>query len=609
MASALLEKIRRAREGQVDNMRLNGQDTADILENACRFLQEHSDCQANEATHSVFDNFSDWWLPNRPTYRLAVAEDNTVDQLYRIIAQLYELGIPLTLCEKKTSTFNFIQGIEIWGNAEETVTVEELVNPAFAFMKTLGSVMGSIFPGHKFLDCAIFDASGKSLTKGVMKTSVRFVWPTLVVNTDRAGKIHDYTVHKFKESSEPDLKAFEDKVKAWGGKENLWTFMFDDKLVFGRGEKQFVRMPCCDRVSPQPSQRPEQRPFKPVGVTRFNYNLEGELQGVEVVCGPGSSDGPEALANDEGANDWLFNWVKLGACRKIEGSELTTWVAPAWQGPVRPAGGEGRAPGDSGSGRGARQSGQVRVRTAGGSGESRGPPRRPGEPAPARADNTSTVTRAFEGTLADFKQSFDRVGLNNNHRLSEETVNGVQSMIWQQIKHNGEDDAGRIEANANQRVFIQGMSHQIRSYLTTMAGFILAEGAASTVASTQARTMRSKQTRTVGGASQAGSLAQRSGYAPSLAYAPSAVGRISQAGSLSSSRLIEAQPARRRVTQEFAAEGAGELSLRIGEIVIIGHDPEIAKADRNRWVHGRKEDETAEEGWFPFSYTDPMVEE
>lgn len=605
MASALLEKIRKSREGQVDNLQqLSGQDTA--LETACRFLQDR-ECLPNEATHAVFDNFSDWWSPIKPTYRLAVAEDNTVEQLHGIIAQLYDLGIPLTLCEKKTSTFKFIQGIEIQGSAEETVAVEELVNPDFAFMKTLGSVMGSIFPGHEFLDCAIFDATGKSLTKGVLKTSLRFVWPTLVVNTERAGKIHDYTVHKFKESSDPDLKAFEERVKAWGLKENLWTFMFDEKLYFGKGEKQFVRMPCCDRVSPQPSQRPEQRPFKPVGITRFHYNAEGELQSVEAVLGPWSADGPEALGNNE--------WVKLGACRLIEGSALTGWTPPTWQGPVRSVGGEGQASGEFGSGRGVRQPGQVRIRTAGGSGDRGYASRRPGEaPPPRRAENASQVTRRFDGTLADFKQSLERVGLHNNHRFSEESIGGVQSMIWQQTKQNGQDDVGRIEANANHRVYIKGMSHQIRSYLLSMGDLVLADDAASTVASTQARTTRTRQTRPAGAESQVGSVARGSragGYAPSLAYAPSAVGRLSQPGSQTSSRInIQAQPTRRRVSRAFDADGAGELSLKIGEIVNISHDPEMANADINRWVYGKKEGATAEPGWFPFGYTEEaMIEE
>ena len=44
----------------------------------------------------------DWWMSSRPNYKLAVAEDNTVDQLHRMIAQLYDLGtdFPLGLDER-----------------------------------------------------------------------------------------------------------------------------------------------------------------------------------------------------------------------------------------------------------------------------------------------------------------------------------------------------------------------------------------------------------------------------------------------------------------------------------------------------------------------------
>merc|ERR1719498_2061044 len=61
------------------------------------------------------------------------------------------------------------------------------------------------------------------------------------------------------------------------------------------------RMPFCDRVSPAPLKKPEQRPLKPVGVFRFNYK-EGEVESVEAIR---DKDGLEGL-----------DWLKLGCVRR-----------------------------------------------------------------------------------------------------------------------------------------------------------------------------------------------------------------------------------------------------------------------------------------------------
>merc|ERR1719399_2299227 len=127
--------------------------------------------------------------------------------------------------------------------------------------------MGEVFPKVEFLDVAIFNATGVAKTKGVHKTSIRFVWSNIIVDKDRAAKIRGYMVHKFKESKEEAILKLTEEMTA-SSKENQWHSVFNDVIYFGR---YGIRMPLADRVSPAPMKRPEGRPFKPYAVLRFNY--------------------------------------------------------------------------------------------------------------------------------------------------------------------------------------------------------------------------------------------------------------------------------------------------------------------------------------------------
>merc|ERR1719433_425431 len=114
-----------------------------------------------------------------------------------------------------------------------------------------------------------------------MKTSVRLVYNTdggLVVNKERALSIHDYMVCRFLEESDqsPELSALHSRMQALSS-DNTWTNFFSAEVYQG---KNFVRMPLCDRVSPQPMQSPENRPFKPVEAVRYNYK-DGALENME----------------------------------------------------------------------------------------------------------------------------------------------------------------------------------------------------------------------------------------------------------------------------------------------------------------------------------------
>lgn len=281
-----------------------------------KFLQEHGAPLLQEATHTVLEKYPDWWAPKETTHGLCVSEDGTLDILYRCISDLYSMGIPLTLAEQYSREFKYAQDVVIWGTSDVTVKAEELIGQDSPFMKLFGEVMGELYPQketeegeHGFLDVVIFDSTGKSITKDIMTTSMRLVWPKLVVNDRRAPQISDYLAVKFKASKDKDIKALEQRMHTYS-KDNTWDKVFSEEMP-RRGAG--MRMPLCDRVSPAPIKVPENRPFKPLRIVRFSYN-EKELLTIEPIC-----DGSEITGEQ---------WMKVGCIRQERGTPLTDWVPP-----------------------------------------------------------------------------------------------------------------------------------------------------------------------------------------------------------------------------------------------------------------------------------------
>ena len=62
---------------------------------------------------------------------------------------------------------------------------------------------------------------------------MRLVWPNLIVDRDRATRIRDFVVHRFKDSSERALKKLEARMQGYN-KENQWQTVITDAIYFGR---------------------------------------------------------------------------------------------------------------------------------------------------------------------------------------------------------------------------------------------------------------------------------------------------------------------------------------------------------------------------------------
>lgn len=246
----------------------------------------------------------------------------------------------------------------------------------------------------------------------------------------------------------------------------------------------------------------------------------------------------------------------------------------------------------------ARNPGQVRLRTRGGS--DGGPVRVRRDPQkPPEREKQVTVEREFEGDIDAFRERMEQ-SLGNEGTLSE-LESGIA--CW---KQSGEDGA-RIEFKAsNHRVYIIGKAFQIRTLLNVIAPFAkeLGEGVRSV-----AGTARSAGTSHRAGSEYGGNssvYAPSAVYAPSSVFAPSQVYAASAASFQSSVRDGQnAAPTRRIATRTFEPQAAGELSLSVNNLVTVTHDPEEGQLNIHRWVYGLNEN-SKQRGWFPFSHTKPV---
>ena len=572
--------------------------SAETLERVKKFMQDHETVSTNDFTHTVFDCYYDWWIDPKSSFKLQVVDDSAIDLLNWCIAQCYDLGVPLTLAEKRTPEIRFVQDLSIWGTETAAVKVDELVVSDGCFMNLLGQTMGTVFTESEFLDLVIFDATGFSKTKGVMKTSLRFVWSGIVVDKERALRIHDYVVHKFKETAQEDVKALLFRMHDCN-RDNVWNAIFSDEVYQGR---HGVRMPLNDRVSPSPMKAPENRPFAPVSVLRFMYQ-EGKLQRAERIA--------------EKENLETVGWVKIGSIRQVAGTPLMQWTEPQWQGP-RPTrghvaqGNQGgltvASPAAAGA---ARSAGQVKLRTRNGSDGYEPRPRVPRNGPAVKEERRVELEREFDGTMDEFKEKLVE-------KLGQENWNFTQDDYALTCTKAGDGNAQIVFKAKSKRVYVSGTQQQVRIVLSVIQLFAQGVGeAARSVAQTQC----SHAPGSVAGSAYGGS-AYASSHAPSLApshvYAPSvapsmprselgagAASASASAGAAGSSSQSE-RVATRVTREDFIPESAGELALAARDRVSITNDPEEDFKNIHRWVYGTNLS-TEQTGWFPYSHT--IVEE
>jgi hypothetical protein len=568
------DAVQRAREVRGTDQIQEG-DRA-TLEKIRTFLQDHMVDSVAQATHAIIENYPDWWCKaRRAPPGLSLETDADLEELYRAVGGLQAMGIPLTLAEKRTPQFRFFQDIEAWGTRDAAVPVEELIGPECELALLLGKVVGEVFPGHGgFLDAAVFDATGLSQTKGVRKTSLRLVWPSIVVDSDRAARVRDLVVHRLQAVTAENgpIAQLEVRLKEFSSA-NAWHSVFGDASY---GMRSNVRMPLCDRVSPLPLRAPERRPLTAAGVLRFTFAGETRLKGAEWLCKKEELDGAE--------------WVKIGSLRQESTALLTEWSVPAWT---------GSQPVPQSSSR----TGRVKVRTAGGSdnmmvgGVARAAQNRAAvKPPPERAGQLLTVERHFSGSAEAFCEKMEP-------HLGKGVLEADGTHVWRQPA----GDARIVMYAEDQRVKVIGRPNQVRSLVVIVSPYTEA--------------MQMLGTPNIG--RQPLQPVPPDGRAPSAAFQPTTMSSAGYAGaenmaeansqgnSDDTTKLNQAAATvvgqTRMVNQSFVAEGQGELTLNKGDLVEVTNDPEGEQGDAggDRWVYGRCV-AREESGWFPLSHTAPQ---
>jgi len=521
------------------------------------------------------------------------------------MALLYELGIPLTLLEKRTKQTRFAQDIDIWGKADVGIKTQELFDEQSGFTKMMGQVMGDFYKTFllemlqketeqfqkgkiqdkdmlgMYLDMVVFDATGFSKLKGVMKTSVRTVWPNIIVEKEQALNIQNFFAWKFSNSEEVDVQAFLERAKDLNP-DNSPGKVFSD-AIYTMNSTSGIRMPLNDRVSPAPMRAPENRPFRPFCVVRFFYEQAGvpdqpevAVKKVEIIARPDDISGED--------------WLSLGTLRCELGTLTTISDTPSYAGNVpaamrvRPATGpstaaETRAPG------------QAKVRTPGGSpGDARPRAQNGNREAQEKADQ---ITKVFEGSKEEFRRLLESKFTDGTYEDGEQG-----KLIFKK-------DNAKIEFNPhNRRVYFIAKAHQMRALIAATASFTQAPEAARSQAGTGTVRGSQRQGSQAGGyaASYAVSHASLAPSAPGNVYAPSITSRT---GGVSAGSIVKDDSKKRVANQNFAAQTSAELSFEIGDHVTVLSDLENAN-DAHRWVYGINE-RTQEKGWFAHSYTSAVV--
>lgn len=317
---ALLGKAKRKRD--IESFRYEAE-MPEFLEDASNFLKGHETACKRQYTHSVFENYTDWWTSKRPTYRLDISDGDAVNRLHDIIAMCYQLGLPLTLSEARSPVFRFVLEVDIWGREGagvgpgSHVGTSELLDTCGPFLRVIGRAMRELFPaaGENALDMdlVVFDATGRHVSQAAHKTSLRLVWPTVVVDAARAKRVRDHIVERFVTSTAADVVALGDRIAechTW----NSWYTVF--RSSFYTTAAPDLRMPLCDRVTPAPLKKPEGRPFQPLGIWRITKPKLSETNTVtwEQLFFPAQL--PNHL------------WVRAGSIRLDGGEELTDWTEP-----------------------------------------------------------------------------------------------------------------------------------------------------------------------------------------------------------------------------------------------------------------------------------------
>ena len=120
-------------------------EVAATLEHVQKFLLEKVKMRIDDATHQVL-GYSDWWDSDMAELPKFFSFQEEVEELWRCMVRMHQLGVPLTLGEKRSERFTLFQDIVIRGSLESSIDAEALIGPKSKFLEIIGGTMVELYP-------------------------------------------------------------------------------------------------------------------------------------------------------------------------------------------------------------------------------------------------------------------------------------------------------------------------------------------------------------------------------------------------------------------------------------------------------------------------------
>lgn len=250
-----------------------------------QFFQRHETQQKECITHTTFlgtrDTFCStgkWVFPD---------DEETQGQLFKHIARLLDLGIPMFIAERFSDCHPWAEDIDIvsdCGNSGDPAPTELVLDRQGLFLVHRARVLFELFPRLVEAKLFIYNSSGWSSNKNAHKVSFHLVWPEIIVNAENATIIRDRTLEVFTDLCrdggplQPLMQEirmhtsayFQNRFGCDPGDFDIWEDIFDDNSV---RPKTGMRLPFnfkATMVSHSPIRHNiDKRSPKPHGVMTF----------------------------------------------------------------------------------------------------------------------------------------------------------------------------------------------------------------------------------------------------------------------------------------------------------------------------------------------------
>ncbi|KAK3248419.1 hypothetical protein CYMTET_42115, partial [Cymbomonas tetramitiformis] len=307
--------------------------------------------QGRHYTHSSLRGGRDY--STRSGKLLVPDDEESQRNLAKAIAACYRMHRPLTFVELSTVNHPYVEDIDIdaVGLPPHATPPDSLIHHQ-AFWEFRAYLLMKLFPEETSLELLLFTASGFNYEKGCPKTSFHCVWPSLIIDRERAHAVRLASVDGFnsgarmfswlgdlqrnldhlttrqvapnpnpgftndlvkhgKHSEEPPAKP--NQAAAVAGESDETAF---DTLIDITGVRAgSLRMVFNDKVI-KPSQAYAKRPLKPVGVIRFEKKASAQF-GVRMQW---VHKGSHSLPDED--------WVLRASVRRPDSTPLSPWRCP-----------------------------------------------------------------------------------------------------------------------------------------------------------------------------------------------------------------------------------------------------------------------------------------